>query len=86
MIKRSIYRALKKAGVKLDHHESDLYAEKTEISEKIIANYYYKCNVETFTNTTDGKIWYDIPFAYGPWWKKAEKTVLMWAAAGIKQQ
>lgn len=63
-----IYEELIKAGVPIDHHESDLYALKNEVSIPIIERYKFRSNVTTFKNQIDGKIWYDIPFAYVPAW------------------
>ena len=67
----SIYDELKAANLPLDNHESDLYALMTVESMKIIDNYNYKSNVKTFKSQIDGKIWYDIPFAYKPFWNKS---------------
>lgn len=58
-----IYEELKNAGVKLDGHESDLYAEVTPVSSEIISRYEFKSNVTKFRSQVDGKCWYDIPFA-----------------------
>lgn len=71
----NIYEQLKKAGVELDSHESDLYAKCGEISCRIIEKYEHRANVRTFTSQIDGKRWYDIPFAYTPFWdKRTAKT------------
>jgi hypothetical protein len=64
----SIYQQLKDAGVKLDHYESDLYAEITSVSIGIIQQYEFKGNVDRFRSDTDGKCYYDIPFAYDPYY------------------
>lgn len=64
-----IYQQLKDAGVQLDNHESDLYALVTPESEKIVAEYPHKSNVRKFKGS-DGKMWFDIPFAYEPYWDK----------------
>jgi hypothetical protein len=66
----SVYKLLKAAGVPLDHHESDLYAKVTPESRAIVADYEHRANVKTFRSETDkGEFWYDIPFAYEPWWE-----------------
>ena len=64
-----IYTQLKGAGVPLDSHESDLYAKVTPEATAIIGGYQFKCNVETFVSQIDGKLWYDIPFAFTPFWE-----------------
>ena len=67
----NIYQTLKDAGVPLDNHESDLYAKVTPESTRIIAEYKQAdthARVSMFVSHLDGERWYDIPFAYTPWW------------------
>jgi len=68
----TIYEQLKAAGVPTDSHQSDLYAKKTPESEAIIATYESRSIVTTFISQIDKTIWYDIPFAYDPFWDKVE--------------
>jgi len=80
---KDIYQELLDAGVKLDHHESDLYAEKTPVSERIVRDYQFKSNVKVFRDQIEHNLWYDIPFAYSPFWAKrgmrgSEKTAGNW--------
>lgn len=78
----SIYQQLKAAGVPLDHHESDLYAKQTPESKSIVGAYEHRCNVQAFRS--DGEWWYDIPFAYEPFWDRVEglarKNDALWLA------
>ena len=67
----TIYEDLKAAGVKLNSHESDLYAKVTPESKAIVDKYEYKNNVRQFNSQIDGQQWYDIPFAYDPFWEKS---------------
>jgi hypothetical protein len=69
----TIYEALKAAGVPLDSHESDLYALVTPESTRIVEAYRFRSNVTTFVSQIDKKRWYDIPFAYLPFWEKKSK-------------
>lgn len=71
----SIYDQLRAAGVPLDNHESDLYAKVTGESMRIVSEYQHRANVRTFRNQTDGAQWYDIPFAYDPFWTTPRKVV-----------
>jgi hypothetical protein len=64
----SIYEQLRDAGVPLDSHESDLYALVTPTSQKIVHAYEHFKNVRVFVSELDGQAWYDIPFAFDPWW------------------
>lgn len=65
-----IYEQMKAAGVQIDHHESDLYVPVNDISREILKTYEFRSNVTCFTCNIDKKRWYDIPFAYTPWWEK----------------
>lgn len=66
----TIYQELKQAGVKTSNHESDLRAQITPESEAIVNNYKFKNNVTRFINQIDKTQWFDIPFAFDPWWEK----------------
>ena len=68
----SLYDRMKAAGVEIDHHESDLYVPVNQTTEAIIAQYRFKSNVTRFISQIDRKPWFDIPFAYQPYWD--EKT------------
>lgn len=65
---KDIYTEAKKMNAEIDHHESDLYIIKNADTEKLIADYEFKQNVKTFRHVETGAIWYDIPFAYSPYW------------------
>ena len=70
-MEQHIYDALKEANVPLDSHYSDLYAEATPDAVRIIGEYRREGKigpVSTFKSNIDGKRWYDIPFAYAPYW------------------
>lgn len=73
-------------GIPYDSHASDLYIPKTEQTTKLISEYEFKENVTTFiANTEDVRcracghkikqpkeVWYDIPFAYAPFWERVK--------------
>jgi hypothetical protein len=67
---KSIYEQLKEANIPLDSHESDLYAKVTPESEKIISEYKFKDNVSRFKDNINHQMWFDIPFAFRPYWEK----------------
>lgn len=52
----------------IDHHESDLYLKVNEESTKLVNKYEWKCNVTKFNSAFGDGIWYDIPFAFTPFW------------------
>lgn len=64
-----LYQRLKEAGVPLDSHESDLYAKATPEAERIFAEAGVR-EPQTFVSEMDGEIWYDIPYAYTPYWEQ----------------
>ena len=67
----SIYQKMVAAGVEIEHHQSDLWVPKNEVSTKILVekgfttdelkSMHFRCSIT-------GDIWYDIPFAYDPFW------------------
>ena len=65
-----IYGQMVDAGVEIASHESDLYVKVTPESEAIINTYEHKANVRRFVSAIDGTQWFDIPFAFIPWWDK----------------
>jgi len=70
----SIYEQMIKNNVPIGSHESDLYAKVTPMSTLILQDYEFRHNVKSFRNNVDGKIWYDVPFAYDPFWDKSPKN------------
>jgi hypothetical protein len=74
----NIYEEAKKLGVEMDHHQSDLYIPVTPETRELVCRYKSRANVTTFKNQlTKNKffheLWYDIPFAYSPFWDKVQK-------------
>lgn len=65
-----IYGQAKALGVEIDHHESDLYLPVTPETRELIAKYKFKSNVTTFVSQIDKTLWYDVPFAYLPFWER----------------
>ena len=69
----TLYEELTAAGCLIDHHQSDLYVKCSDKAETIIL---YHCllpnsnlTYSQFCSNIDGSLWYDIPFAYDPFWK-----------------
>jgi hypothetical protein len=66
----SIYSDMVAAGVPIDSHESDLYVPVNETTRAIVDGYQFHASVQTFRHATTGAMWFDIPFAYTPFWEK----------------
>lgn len=65
-----LYAALVEMGATMENHESDLYVRLDTSVIRLIARYKFKAQVKTFQSSIpDGGTWYDIPFAYVPYWK-----------------
>ncbi len=69
----NIFARIKAERIDYSNHESDLYIPVTEQTKIMINAYQFKSNVTTFVSNTDGKLWYDIPFAYLPYWESKQK-------------
>ena len=65
-----LYDELEAAGCKMDSHESDLYVEGTARAAAILQGSKEWPTVRGFVSAIDGHVWYDVPFAYAPWWRK----------------
>jgi len=75
---KTIYQQLSDALLpeEIDNHESDLYVKKCLRSTAILEEYEFWGNVTTFRHQVTGERWYDVPFAYDPYWeRKTGKTV-----------
>ncbi len=68
---KSLYQALRAAGVPIDHHESDLYVLDMPIARTLIAKHGKKGTA--FTSQIDKRRWIDVPFAYDPFWEKKQR-------------
>lgn len=69
----SIYSQVVAAGIEHANHESDLYIPVTDQTRTILATWEFKENVTTFRNNIDSKLWYDLPFAYLPFWELRQR-------------
>ncbi len=67
-----MYESMKQAGVKIEHHESDMYVPVNKTTTDILKGYRFRKSVKVFYS--GGKPWYDIPFAYVPFWEKQKKA------------
>ena len=65
----NIYDEAKKLGIEMGNWCSDLYLPVNEQTQKLVADYKFKKNVTTFTSNIDKKLWYEIPFAFDPYWE-----------------
>lgn len=57
----------------IDHNASDLYIRVTKTSEKLFLRYEYQNQVTTFISNIDGKLWFEFPFCFLPYWEDKDK-------------
>jgi len=65
-----LWDEIKARGIPYDHHESDLYIPVTSETRAIVHQYDRNRTATAFISQIDGKMWFDIPFGYLPWWEK----------------
>ncbi len=65
----SLYTDLIEAGIEVSNWQSDLYAPVNETTKAILAKHPEQSKT-VFRSQVDGKLWYDIAFAYDPFWKR----------------
>lgn len=75
MTSKELWEYVKTSGIEWSCHASDLYIPVNDDTRKLICRYDFKCNVTSFFSHTDKKRWYDIPFAYHPFWERVERIV-----------
>jgi hypothetical protein len=69
-----VYDALIAAGCQVDNHESDLYVLATPEARAILQQYDKLTPLaKPFRSQIDGRIWYDVPFMYKPFWDKVNE-------------
>jgi hypothetical protein len=68
----NLYEQLVRAGAVLDHHESDLYVECEPGADAIVRASGWSAT--RFVNEVTGKLNWDLPFAYYPWWAQRVGT------------
>jgi len=75
---KSLYRRFVDGGIppeEIDHHYSDLYVKVSFKSKRILEEYQKESEIRLFAtvfkaNDNSG-LWYDIAFAYDPFWEAA---------------
>jgi hypothetical protein len=78
----TLYDELIAANIEgISNHESDLYVPVTpEVTAILDRHPTHKKNATTFVSNIDGKLTYDIPFAYGPFWSERQSHWWFFAA------
>jgi hypothetical protein len=69
-----VYQECVNLGLEIDHWQSDLYVAKTKESIELMER-LKKTNPKEVMNLTqfkgtDKRYWYEIPFAYQPYWNQ----------------
>lgn len=64
----SLYTDLIEAGQQVEHHDSDLYCKVNDVTRDLMKK--HDIRPEVFRSETDGKLWFDAPFQYDPFWER----------------
>lgn len=71
----TLYQELTAAGIETDNHASDLYCPATPEAYAILKRHPQQYgSASVFTSQTDGRQWYDVPFAFDPYWQQKITT------------
>lgn len=65
----SIYKEIVARSIPHANHASDLYIPVTEETRALLKQFDIT-TATTFINQVEGGLWFDVPFAYLPWWKE----------------
>ncbi len=65
-----LFTEVKERGIEFDSHYSDLYIPVTKQTVEILERRGLRGTtvVQIFNNSIDGKPWFEIAFAYTPYW------------------
>lgn len=63
----NIYKALDAIDADMANHESDLYVTVTPEVKELMER--YDSNYTSFYSNIDGKLNYELPFCYDPFWE-----------------
>lgn len=75
-MEKSLYSEIVSAGQPVDNHYSDLYFPVNEKTTAILASFPESWSIaKCFKNQIDGATWYDVPFAFLPYWEAKQKKV-----------
>jgi hypothetical protein len=66
----SLYDQMVATGVTIENHYSDMYVPVNETTTKLVNESGRVFSM--FKSQIDDKMWYDIPFAYQPFWDKVQ--------------
>lgn len=69
----NIYDEAVAQGIETDNHESDLYLKDSPITRTLLRTAAVDCKL--FISEVDRHAWWEIPFAYAPWWRKRQENV-----------
>jgi len=71
----TLYEELKKIDAIMEHYHSDLYVKANKEVEKILN----EINVRYTPFYSEGEKWYEIDFAYDPYWDEITEKTKKWA-------
>ena len=57
----------------IDHHASDLYLKRTPASAALVGRLDNTALLSVFRSQIDGRIWYELPFCFTPFWENPSK-------------
>lgn len=74
----TLYDEVVKRGIPHSSHFSDLYLPCTEEVRALLLHYGHDrrgkhATATTFVNQVEGGLWYDVPFAYAPFWRSVAR-------------
>jgi hypothetical protein len=73
---KKFYESIVRLGIEHHNNESDLYVPITEETTALLKECLIpESSYSTFTSNIDGDRWYNVYFAYIPWWDRLFKRV-----------
>jgi len=70
----SLYQDVLASGGYIANHKSDLYIEVNDANRELLKKHNIT-TATTFRNQVTGKLCYDVPFMFDPFWESKQKKL-----------
>ncbi len=72
-MEKSLYQECLECKIPMANHASDLYIPANEDTIHLLKK--HNKHASTFINAVEGGLWFDVPFAFDPWWEAKQRQV-----------
>jgi hypothetical protein len=77
-MEKTLYQECVECGILMRNHASDLYIPANEDTIHLLKKHNKRAT--TFINQVEGGLWFDVAFAFDPWWVARQQGISLQAA------